>query len=80
MACVITIVNYDPKSFIVQATGVNILQFFVVYLLTLFLSYIFSEHFFIFCSRFQITRPKFLKFKRDKNAAEIFWIGINESK
>ncbi len=36
--------------------------------------------FFIFCHRFCITRPKFLKFKRDQNVAENFWIWINEIK
>ncbi len=36
--------------------------------------------FFIFRYRFHITRVKFLKFKRDQNSAQKFWIYINESK
>ncbi len=35
--------------------------------------------FFIFRHRFRITRQKFLKFDGDKNAAEKFWVDINES-
>ncbi len=35
--------------------------------------------FFIFQHRFRIMRSKFLKFKKDWNAAENFWTYINES-